>query len=140
MDLKETFRQRLGNSWSKQLDDSYLETVSIYGEYVNVELFQVKEVIRTKADGEKELQYYYNNNISDDNIEKAKEYENYQMIDEAIELYKTNISLKESLSKSALRLSVLYNKRHQYDESISVLQEAISLLSIIRERYDNIEN
>lgn len=139
LDLKGTFRQRLGNAWSKELNDSYLNTVSIYGEYVNVELFQVKEVIRTKADGEKELQYYYNNNISNENIELAKEYESYQMYDEAIQLYKTNISLKESLSKSALRLSVLYNKKHLYDESIKVLQETISLLSIIREQYDNTE-
>lgn len=139
LDLKETFRKRLGNSWSEQLNDSYLETISIHGEYVNVELFQVKEVIRTKANGETELEYYYNNNISYENIEMAKEYENCQMYDEAIQLYKTNISLKESLSKSALRLSVLYNKRHQYDESINVLQETISLLNIIREQYDNTE-
>lgn len=137
LDLKETFRQRLGNSWSKELDDSYLDTLSIYGEYVNVELYLVKEMIRTKANEEKELQYYYNNNISYENIEKAKEYENCQMFDEAIQLYKTNIELKESLSKSALRLSVLYNKRYQYDESANVLQETISLLSIIREQCDN---
>ena len=139
LDLKETFRRRLGNAWSKQLNDSYLDTISIYGEYVNVELFLVKEVVRTKANEEKELQYYYNNNISYENIEMAKEYENCRMYDEAIQLYKTNISLKESLSKSALRLSVLYNKRHQYDESINVLQETISLLDIIREQYDNTE-
>ena len=39
-------------------------TISIYGEYVNVELFLVKEVVRTKANEEKELQYYYNNNMA----------------------------------------------------------------------------
>lgn len=139
LDLKETFKQRLGDKWSEQLDDSYLDTISIYGEYVNVELFQVQELIRTKADGEKEIQYYYNNNISNQNIELAKEYESYHMYDEAIQLYKINISLKESLSKSALRLSVLYNKKYQYDESINVLQETISLLSIIREQYDYTE-
>lgn len=130
IDMKETLKLRLGHSFTNEIESTYKNTTFIEGRYLNFEVFNVKETYVDVYDKIHTINYTYCNGISNNNLAIAEIAEKNKKVSEAIDLYRKNLDLNENVYKSALRLSILYNKEYHYEDSKEILRKAIELLKI----------
>ena len=90
--------------------------------------FRIKETLTTKTGKKREIEYYYRDNIGENNYEIGERLERAQDIEGAILKYEENLDIEETVANSAIRLSILYKKVKRHKDIIPILKKSLAIV------------
>lgn len=90
--------------------------------------FSIKETLTTKTGKKRTIEYYYRDNIGENNYAIGERLERAQDIEGAILKYEENLDIEETVANSAIRLSILYKKVKRHKDIIPMLKKSLAIV------------